>query len=57
MDRDPNPSSSDARATLRDLLLRRLAQTLREMRTEGIAGPAAFEELVRRNPTPTARTN
>jgi hypothetical protein len=54
MDRDSNPLPSDARATLRELLLRRLAQTLRDMRRDGIAGPAAFEDLVRRNPTPAA---
>ena len=54
MDRDLNPSPSDARATLRELLLRRLARMLDEMRLLDIAAPAAFEDLVRRNPAPIA---
>jgi hypothetical protein len=56
MDRDSNPLPSDARATRRALLLRRLAQMLDEMRQEGITGPAAFEELAGRNPMPSAPT-
>ena len=54
MDRDSNPLPSDPRATLRELLLRRLAQMLHDMRRDGIAGPTALEDLVRRNPTPAA---
>lgn len=54
MDHDSRPLPSDARATRRELLLRRLAQAIEEMRLLGIAGPEAFEDLLRRNPTPIA---
>lgn len=50
MDRDSNPFPSDARATRRELLLRRLAQMMDEMRREGITGPEAFEDLLRAAP-------
>jgi hypothetical protein len=56
MDRDSNPLPPDARATRRALLLRRLAQMLDEMRLGGIDGPAAFDELVGRNPMPSEPT-
>ena len=56
MDRDSHPLPPDARATRRALLLRRLAQMLDEMRLGGIAGPAALDELVGRNPMPSEPT-
>mgnify|MGYP001075040146 CR=1 FL=1 len=52
MDDVSNPSGPDARATRQDLLLRRLAQMLGDLRRLGIAGPAAFEELLDRTGTP-----
>jgi N-acyl-L-homoserine lactone synthetase len=52
MDRDSHPSPFDTRATRHALLLRRLAQVMEEMRFLDITGPAAFEDLLRRNPTP-----
>jgi hypothetical protein len=56
MDRDSNPLPPDARATRRELLLRRLAGMLRDLRLGGIEGPAAFEDLLGRNPIPSAPT-
>jgi hypothetical protein len=57
MDDDLNRLLHDRRATRRELLLRRLAQMLAELRQTGTPGPAAFEALLRRNPvrTPPAR--
>jgi hypothetical protein len=55
MDRDSHPSPPDARATRHELLLRRLAQVMEEMRFLDITGPAAFEDLLRRNPRPIDR--
>ena len=52
MDDDSNRLLPDRRATRRDLLLRRLAQMLAELRQGGTNGPAAFETLVRRSATP-----
>jgi hypothetical protein len=52
MDDDSNRLLPDRRATRRDLLLRRLAQMLAELRQGGTTGPAAFEMLVRRSATP-----
>lgn len=50
MDDVSNPWRSDTgRETRQDLLLRRLAQTLAEMRRIGVVGPAAFEDLLDRN--------
>jgi hypothetical protein len=50
MDDVSNPWRSDAaRATRQELLIRRLAQTLAELRRVGVAGPAAFEDLLDRN--------
>lgn len=56
MDRDSLPLPPDARATRRELLLRRLANVLQELRLAGITGPQAFEDLVDRNPIPSAPT-
>jgi hypothetical protein len=51
MDDISKPSRADAnRETRRELLLRRLAQTLADMRGIGVVGPMAFEDLVARNP-------
>jgi hypothetical protein len=52
MDRDSLPLPRDARATRRELLLRRLSQVIEEMRLLDIAGPAAFDDLLRRNSRP-----
>ena len=50
MDDDWTPSSSDrGRETRAEQLLRRLARTLAELRRDGVAGPAAFEDLLERN--------
>jgi hypothetical protein len=56
MDRDSKPLPPDARATRRELLLRRLAVMLLDMRRAGMPGPAAFEDLVDRNPIPSEPT-
>jgi hypothetical protein len=53
MDDDCHSSPPEGHATRRDLLLRRLAQMLDELRQEGMTGPAAFEALARRSPTRT----
>jgi len=58
MDDVSKPSRSDTgRETRQALLLRRLAQTLRDLRQAGVVGPNAFEGLVQRNSTarPPAR--
>jgi hypothetical protein len=53
MDDISNRWRSDAgRETRRDMLLRRLAQTLDELRLIGVAGPAALEDLLDRNRPP-----
>jgi hypothetical protein len=43
-----NISRSDGRETRQELLLRRLADMLSEMRRDGVAGPLAFEALLAR---------
>ena len=50
MDDVSRPWRSDTgRETRRELLLRRLAQTLSELRRSGVVGPAALEDLLERN--------
>lgn len=43
-----NVSRSDGRETRQELLLRRLAEMLAEMRRDGVTGPRAFEDLLAR---------
>jgi hypothetical protein len=50
MDDDSTRFSSDPRRETRaEQLLRRLSRTLAELRRDGVAGPAAFEDLLARN--------
>jgi hypothetical protein len=50
MDEPSSLTPGEARATRREVLLRRLAETLDEMRRSGVLCPAALEDLVLRHP-------